>query len=307
METVIEVENLVKRYKTLRAVDGISFQVRRGEIFGIVGPNGAGKTTTVECLSGLRKPDSGSVHVLGLDPARDERELRRRLGLQLQQAALPDDLRVAEALDLFASFYPHPVDKRQLMVEWGLAEKSRTRFANLSGGQKQRLFIALALINDPELVVLDELTSGLDPQARRSTWELVERLRDQGKTVVLVTHFMEEAERLCDRVAVVDRGRLLALDTPQMLVRSLGGGAQRVRFSAPEGLDCSILEHLPGVTAVARPNGEVVVSGSSVLIGVVKALDAAGQMPDDLRTERTTLEDVFLALTGHALPENSWK
>jgi ABC-2 type transport system ATP-binding protein len=305
METVIEVENLVKQYKTVRAVDGISFQVQRGEIFGIVGPNGAGKTTTVECLSGLRRADAGILRVLGSDPARDERELRRRMGLQLQQAALPDDLRVGEALDLFASFYPNPADPARLMAEWGLGEKVRARFASLSGGQKQRLFIAIALVNNPELVVLDELTSGLDPQARHSTWELVERLRDGGKTVVLVTHFMEEAERLCDRVAVVDRGRLLALDAPAALVRSLGGGAQRVRFSVPEGFDCAAFERLTGVEHVARQNGEVILSGSGILGGVVKALDAAGQVPDDLRTERSTLEDVFLALTGRGMRDSA--
>ncbi len=297
MDTVIEVENLVKTYNRLRAVDGISFQVQRGEIFGIVGPNGAGKTTMVECLSGLRQPDAGRLRVLGLDPVRDERVLRKRLGLQLQQASLPDDLRVAEALNLFAAFYANPVDTRRLLADWGLAEKAKARFANLSGGQKQRLFIAIALVNDPELVVLDELTTGLDPQARHSTWELVERLREGGKTVVLVTHFMEEAERLCDRVAVVDRGKLLALDTPGGLVRSLGGGTQRVRFSAVEGVDYSGLGRLPGVEMVARHNGEVVVSGSRVLFEVVRSLDSSGYVPDDLRTERTTLEDVFLALT----------
>jgi ABC-2 type transport system ATP-binding protein len=303
METVIEVENLVKVYKSVRAVDGISFQVQRGEIFGIVGPNGAGKTTTVECLSGLRRPDAGSVRILGLDPVVNERELRKHLGLQLQHAALPDDLKVIEALDLFAALYLNPLNTRQLIKEWGLAEKVKARFATLSGGQKQRLFIAIALVNNPELVVLDELTTGLDPQARHSTWELVERLRENGKTVVLVTHFMEEAERLCDRVAVVDHGKILALNTPAALVRNLGGGAQRVRFSAPIGLNWTTLERLPGVETVVRLNGEVIVTGCGVLSGVVKALDADGQVPDDLRTEQTTLEDVFLALTGRQMRE----
>jgi ABC-2 type transport system ATP-binding protein len=241
------------------------------------------------------------VRVLGLDPLAQERELRKRLGLQLQQAALPDDLRSAEALDLFAAFYPHPADTRRLLADWGLAEKAKSRFATLSGGQKQRLFIAIALVNDPELVVLDELTTGLDPQARHSTWELVERLREQGKTVVLVTHFMEEAERLCDRVAVVDHGKLLALDTPGALVRGLAGGVERVRFSAPPRLDCAALERLPGVESVARQNGEVFVAGSGVLAAVVMALAAQGLEPDDLRSERATLEDVFLALTGRQM------
>lgn len=218
---VIEVENLRKRYGETRAVDDVSFAVERGEIFGILGPNGAGKTTTVECIEALREPDSGAISVLGLDPRRDRTELRARLGAQLQQSALPEKLRVAEALELYSSFYPEPADWEKLLDELGLASKRGTAYGKLSGGQKQRLSIALALVGAPEIAVLDELTTGLDPQARRDTWRLIERVRDRGVTIVLVTHLMEEAERLCDRLAVIDAGRVVAVDSPAGLVSSV--------------------------------------------------------------------------------------
>jgi ABC-2 type transport system ATP-binding protein len=217
MAAVIEVEGLRKDYGDTTAVDGISFEVNEGEIFAVVGPNGAGKTTTVECMEGLRRPDGGRVRVLGLDPHRDGARLRQRIGVQLQQAALPDRIKVWEALDLFASYYRNAVDWRPLLKAWGLQDKRSASFSSLSGGQKQRLFIALALVNDPKVVFLDELTTGLDPHARRATWELIRGLRRRGVTVVLVTHHMEEAQQLADRVAIVDRGRLLALDTPAAL------------------------------------------------------------------------------------------
>jgi ABC-2 type transport system ATP-binding protein len=300
-DPIVEVEHLTKQYGTMTAVQDVSFTVRRGEIFGIVGPNGAGKTTTVECLTGLRRASQGKLRVLGLDPHTQERELRRQVGIQLQQAALPDDLRVWEALDLFATFYPHPADWRTLLSAWGLAEKARARFASLSGGQKQRLFIALALVNDPQLVILDELTAGLDPQARRATWNLVERLREQGKTVLLVTHFIDEVERLCDRVAIIDRGHLVALDSPRALIRSVQAEA-RVRFSDPTGQDWSALEHLDCVHSVERTCDEVIVSGSGpLLLRVVTELNRRNYQPADLRSEQVILEDVFLTLTGHAL------
>jgi len=215
---VIEVVNLRKRYGDQLAVADVSFRVREGEIFGIAGPNGAGKTTTVECLEGLRKPDAGFVQVLGLDPQRDGARLRRLVGIQLQQSQLPDRLRVGEALKLYSSFYPRPADWQQLMADVGLADKRNTAFAKLSGGQKQRLSIALALVGNPRIAILDELTTGLDPQARRDTWSLIRAVRDRGVTVVLVTHFMDEAERLCDRLAVIDAGRVVALDTPAALI-----------------------------------------------------------------------------------------
>jgi ABC-2 type transport system ATP-binding protein len=216
--SIMEVEGLRKAYGGKVAVDGVSFTVGQGEIFGLVGPNGAGKTSIVETLAGLRRPDAGTVRVLGHDPANERRELAQRIGIQLQSAELPDRLRVWEALDLYASFYRDPADWRDLLVEWDLEDKRDTAFADLSGGLKQRLMVALAFVGSPELVLLDELTTGLDPRARRATWEIVRDIRAKGVTVLLVTHFMDEAEQLCDRVAVVDRGRLVALDRPTALV-----------------------------------------------------------------------------------------
>lgn len=301
MEAIIDVDHLRKTYGRNVAVDDISFTVYRGEIFGIVGPNGAGKTTTVETLIGLRRPDSGRVRVLGLDPQRQRRALTERIGVQLQAAALPPDLKVWEALDLFAAFYRRSVPWEPLLTQWGLADKRQTRFEHLSGGQRQRLFIALALINDPELVVLDELTSGLDPQARRATWELVRAIRARGVTVVLVTHFMDEAEQLCDRVAIIDHGRLVALDTPRQLMRQTQA-TNRVRFSQVNGLDLDALRRLPGVQQVTCDGQTVTISGQGALLPqVVAALSAQGALPDDLCGEPATLEDVFLTLTGRHL------
>ena len=298
-DVVVEVRDLVKRYPGVRAVDGVSFDVHRGEIYGMVGPNGAGKTTTIECLEGLRQPDSGAVRVLGLDPLRDRYALRARIGVQFQAAALPDRIRVWEALDLFAAFYPHPVDWRPLLKQMGLADKRNAVFSKLSGGQKQRVFIALALVNGPELVFLDELTTGLDPQARRAMWDEVRSIRDRGTTVYLTTHFMEEAERLCDRVAIVDRGKIVALDTPQRLIESIGA-EHRVVFEAEGALDEALLRAAPGVARVERSGMRVVVYGQKDgLVGaVVNALGAAGARFENLRTEQPTLEDVFLMLTG---------
>ncbi|MEU0570297.1 ABC transporter ATP-binding protein [Nonomuraea sp. NPDC005983] len=216
--TVIEIDGLRKSYKAGKAVDGVSLRVERGEIFGIVGPNGAGKTTVVECASGLRRPDSGTLRVLGLDPQTNRRELLQHIGAQLQEAALPDAIKVSEALRMYASFYDRPADWRALMDEWGLADKKRASFASLSGGWKQRLFIALALVGNPEVVFLDELTTGLDPSARRTTWGLIRDMRKRGITVVLVTHFMDEAEALCDRIAIIDQGRVIAEGGPSELI-----------------------------------------------------------------------------------------
>ena len=233
---VIEVQNLRKKYGSTVAVDNISFNVQQGEIFTIVGPNGAGKSTTVESIMGLRQPDGGTIRVLGLDPQKDEQELRQRIGIQLQQAALPERLKVWEALNLYSSFYEKTVPWEKLLEDWGLTEKRNANFKNLSGGQKQRLFVALALLNDPELVFLDELTTGLDPQARRATWDAVRAIRDQGKTVVLVTHFMDEAEELADRIAIIDQGNVVALDTPGALIQDLHAET-RVRFTNYNGYD----------------------------------------------------------------------
>ncbi|MFI6450551.1 ABC transporter ATP-binding protein [Streptosporangium amethystogenes] len=216
--TVIEINGLQKSYRTHKALDSVTLTVERGEIFGILGPNGAGKTTVVECASGLRRPDGGTLRVLGMDPRTRRRELLQRIGAQLQEAALPDAIKVGEALQMYASFYDKPADWRALMREWGLAEKKRARFAGLSGGWKQRLFIALALVGNPEVVFLDELTTGLDPAARRLTWGLIRDMRDRGVTVVLVTHFMDEAEALCDRIAVIDQGRVVHEGSPGELI-----------------------------------------------------------------------------------------
>jgi ABC-2 type transport system ATP-binding protein len=293
---VIEVQHLHKRYRHHVAVHDVSFTVEEGEIFGVLGPNGAGKTTTVECVGGLRVPDGGSVSVLGLDPRRDRTALREVLGIQLQATELPDKLRVREAVELFASFYPAPADPGELIERWGLAEKRETPFAKLSGGQKQRLSIVLALVGNPRVAILDELTTGLDPQARRDTWEAIEQIRDSGVTVVLVTHFMEEAQRLCDRLAVIDGGRVVALDSPAGLVAALPAG-QTLRFRAV--VDEDLLTALPEVLSVARSGGKVEVRGrGDLLTAVTSALAAHGVVPVDLRLEQAGLDDAFVALTG---------
>ncbi len=297
-QPILVVEHLRKVYGTTVAVDDISFEVYRGEIFGMVGPNGAGKTTTIECIEGLRQPDSGSIRVLGLDPHHDEHALRLRVGIQLQEAFLPDRLKVWEALDLYASFYPRALPGEDLLEQLGLADKRNTPFEKLSGGQKQRLFIALALVHDPEIVFLDELTTGLDPQARRTIWDLIRRIRELGKTILLTTHFMEEAERLCDRVAIVNHGRIVALDTPEKLIQSLRGET-RVVFTVDGNFEPRLLGTLSGVTRIETVGERVVVygRGQEVVAAVVNALTAQGIPFRDLRTEQPTLEDVFLTLT----------
>ena len=296
--SVIEVEHLSKAYGSTVAVDDISFCVQEGEIFGILGPNGAGKTTTVECVEGVRTPDSGSVRILGLDPHDDRDELTQVLGAQLQESALPDKLYVSEALDLYSSFYQDPADWRPLVKTLGLATKTGTTFKKLSGGQKQRLSIALALVGNPKVAVLDELTTGLDPEARRNTWDLSSGLRDRGVTIVLVTHFMEEAEHLCDRVALVDSGRIVALDTPAALAESIHAG-MTMRFLVPETFDPALLSALPDVTSVVRRGDAVTVTGNGNVLAAVATVLARHEIePRQLRVDQATLEDAFLALTG---------
>jgi ABC-2 type transport system ATP-binding protein len=295
---IIEVENLVKHYGDHPAVNGVSFAVEQGEIFGILGPNGAGKTTTVECVEGLRTPGGGTIHVCGIDPQRDTGELRKLLGAQLQESGLPDKLEVGEALALYSSFYREPADWRELAEILGLTNKLGTQFRRLSGGQKQRLSIALALVGDPKVAVLDELTTGLDPQARRDVWDLIERIRDRGVTILLVTHFMEEAERLCDRLAVIDAGRVVAIDTPAGLVSRVDD-QQRIRFRPSAPLDHALLTALPEVISVERAGNQIVVTGTGNLLLAVVALLASNQItPADLRVEQTTLDDAFVAHTG---------
>jgi ABC-2 type transport system ATP-binding protein len=307
MDTIVQVDGLRKIYGTTVAVDELSFEVRQGEIFGMVGPNGAGKTTTIECLEGLRKPDAGTVRVLGLDPQRQSKILRERTGMQLQQSNLPDRMKVWEALDLYASFYPRAADWRVLLAQLGLEDKRNTPFSKLSGGQKQRLFIALALLPDPQLVFLDELTTGLDPQARHAIWDLVRDVRARGKTVILTTHFMEEAERLCDRIAILEHGRIVALDTPAALIRDLGV-EERVVFNLDGPLPAGFEKALSGAVRLEVQGDRVVIHGKNgrkvpLVSEVVSLLSGQGVPFRDLRTEQPTLEDVFLSLTGREMRE----
>ncbi|HUN32296.1 MAG TPA: ABC transporter ATP-binding protein [Trebonia sp.] len=298
MGAVIEVRNLHKRYGQTVAVDDVSFEVREGEIFGILGRNGAGKTTTVECVEGLRAADQGEISVLGLDPRRDRAELTQALGVQLQESQLPDRLKVGEALDLYSSFYRDPADWRELLEVLGLADKAGTAFRKLSGGQKQRLSIALALVGNPRVAVLDELTTGLDPQARRDTWELIESVRDRGVTIVLVSHFMEEAERLCDRVALIDKGKVVAIDTPAALAER-AETEQRIQFRPSAPFEDTLLTSLPSVTGLTRRGEMVVVTGDSdALLEVITTLSAHAIKPRQLRVDQGNLEDAFLELTG---------
>lgn len=294
--SVIEVTGLRKSYGGRPVVDGVSFAVEEGEIFGILGPNG-GKTTTVECVEGLRIPDAGRVRVTGLDPVADHEQVARVLGAQLQESELQAKLTVREALELYAAFYRHPADWRPLAERLGLTAKLTTRFAKLSGGQKQRLFIALALIGNPRVVVLDELTTGLDPRARRDTWQLIEDVRASGVTVLLVTHFMEEAQRLCDRIAVIDKGRVAALDTPSGLIRR-SAGSTVISFTPSAPLDEGDLNALPALASVEHKDGRITLSGTDETVNAVITLLARGHITaHQLRVTDATLDDAFLDLT----------
>ncbi|GAA1859189.1 ABC transporter ATP-binding protein [Actinomadura bangladeshensis] len=294
---IIEVNGLRKVYGGRPAVDDVTFAVEDGEIFGILGSNGAGKTTTVECLEGLRRPDGGAVRVAGLDPRTDRAALTGILGVQLQESELQEKLTVREALELYGALYPDPADWRELAERLGITAKLATRFGKLSGGQKQRLFIALALIGRPRIVVLDELTTGLDPRARRDTWTLIEDVRDSGVTVVLVTHFMEEAQRLCDRIAVFKRGRIAALDTPAGLIRRSAGGTV-LSFTPSRPLDENDLADLPGAATIERRDGRLTVHGTDATVNAVITLLARRRITADrLRVTDATLDDAFLELT----------
>ena len=296
---VIEVKDLHKSYENLVAVNGISFEVFRGEIFGLLGPNGAGKTTTVECLQGLRRPTSGKIRVLGIDPSTSNNQLRCRIGSQLQSSELPQRIKVWEALDLFSSISGNR-DWKKVMEQWDLTEKANASFSSLSGGQRQRLFIALALVNRPELVFLDEMTTGLDPVARHTAWKLIKEIRDSGTTVVLVTHFMDEAEELCDRLAIVDKGKIVALETPGKLVAGFSSSI-RVSFDYP-GEDIEWLRDVSDVKSVRRSGSKVEVEGvGAVLQRVAAALFSRGIIPVDFKIRQPSLEDVFLTLTGHQI------
>ncbi|HEY2522280.1 MAG TPA: ABC transporter ATP-binding protein [Streptosporangiaceae bacterium] len=302
---VIEVNGLHKEYGPKVAVDDVSFTVEAGEIFGILGPNGAGKTTSVECITGLRKPDRGRIRVLGLDPQRDHDELREQVGVQLQDSQLPDKIRVREALDMYASFYEQPADAEELITRLGLADRRDTPFDKLSGGQKQRLSVALALIGTPKVAVLDELTTGLDPSARREVWGLISDIRATGVTVLLVTHFMEEAERLCDRVAVIDSGRVIANDTPSGLA-GRAGGEQYIRFTASAPLAEDELSMLPEVHSVRCEDDQFAVTGNEeALQAVMGVLIRRGITARHLRLDQASLDDAFVALTSRDLANHA--
>lgn len=296
MGSVVEVQHLAKRYGDFAAVADVSFSVAEGEIFGILGPNGAGKTTTVECLQGLRQADGGYIEILGYDPRHDARSLRRRIGSQLQESALPDRIKVWEALELFSSLVPGGLPWETALEQWGLGPKRDAVFGSLSGGQQQRLFIALAVVNEPDLVFLDEMTTGLDPMARRGTWDLIRQIRDGGSTVVLVTHFMDEAENLCDRIAVISNGTVAALDTTEGLIEQYGGGT-RVTFTSSDS-ELEFLNGVPGVSRVHRQGSRVTVFGHGAVVAqTAAALVGRGIVPVDLDVKRASLEDVFLAIT----------
>lgn len=294
----VDVREVSKRYGEHQALNNVSLSIEQGEIFGIIGPNGAGKSTLVGIIAGLREADSGKVDVLGKDVVTERTLLREEVGIQLQEAQLQELMTVEEALKLYSSFYAHPNPWEPLIADWGLEAKRKDRFGNLSGGQKQRLFIALALISNPKLVILDELTTGLDPQARRDSWDHVERIRDNGATIILVSHFMEEAERLCDRIAVIDGGEVRAIGKVGDLLDN-DRSTQRLVFGAPSDFREQMLSGLDGVIEVSRIGDRVTVAGSGYLMATIsQALAAARLNPPDIRMEQDTLEDVFIRLTG---------
>jgi ABC-2 type transport system ATP-binding protein len=305
MRPVIRVSGVRKTYGSTVAVADVSFDVHHGEIFGLIGPNGAGKTTTMECIEGLRTPDRGSISVLGLDPFRQVYKLQDRIGVQLQQAQLQKRIKVWEAVDLWASLYrKKAVDGERLLAQLGLTDKRDAWFMNLSGGQKQRLFIALALINDPEVIFLDELTTGLDPQSRRAIWELVRGIRERGKTVFLTTHLMEEAERLCDRVAIIEHGRIIDIDTPERLV-ARHCPERTVVLATDDPRVEERFRTIPGVQSVVRADLRFTIrgSGDDLVTEVIHCLSENRIRVTDFRTILPNLEDVFLKLTGHSIRE----
>jgi ABC-2 type transport system ATP-binding protein len=303
MRPVIQVSGIRKTYGSMVAVDDVSFDVHDGEIFGLIGPNGAGKTTTMECIEGLRTPDHGLISVLGLNPFRDVYKLQDRIGVQLQQAQLQKRIKVWEAVDLWTLLYHRKtMDGDRLLEQLGLIDKRNAWFMNLSGGQKQRLFIALALINDPEVVFLDELTTGLDPQSRRSIWDLVRGIRERGKTVFLTTHLMEEAERLCDRVAIMEHGRIIDIDTPQNLI-SRHCPERTVVLATEDPNGAQHFRAIPGVEEVVCSDSQFTIRGrgDDLVTEVIHCLCENRIRVTDFRTVLPNLEDVFLKLTGRSI------
>jgi ABC-2 type transport system ATP-binding protein len=302
LRPVVHVDGIAKAYGRTVAVDDVSFDVHAEEIFGLIGPNGAGKTTTMECVEGLRAPDRGAISVLGLDPRGDAYALQERIGVQLQEAQLQKRIKVREAVGLWASLYPKAVDGDRLIEQLGLGAKRDAWFMTLSGGQKQRLFIALALVNDPELVFLDELTTGLDPQARRAIWDLVRGIRQRGKTVFLTTHLMEEAERLCDRVAIIDQGRIVDIGTPAQLVQR-HCPERTVVVVSPDARAAARFQAIPDVGSVILDGTQVTIRGAGrgLVTDVIECVAEHRIDVIDFRTEVPSLEDVFLKVTGHAI------
>lgn len=299
---IIKVSGIRKTYGSTVAVSDVSFEVNEGEIFGLIGPNGAGKTTTMECVEGVRRPDRGEISILGLDPFRDVYQLQNRIGVQLQQAQLQKRIKVWEAVDLWASLYTNPVDANRLLDQLGLSAKRNAWFMTLSGGQKQRLFIALALINNPEVVFLDELTTGLDPQARRAIWDLVRGIRERGKTVFMTTHLMEEAERLCDRVAIIEHGKIIETSSPAELVRR-HCPERTVVLDTAEPFAKERLSAIPSLDTVTQKDSQFTLQGKGddFVTDVIQCLSENRIRVTDFRTVLPNLEDVFLKLTGHSL------
>jgi ABC-2 type transport system ATP-binding protein len=303
--TVIEVNNLEKKYGDVKAVDGVSFGVAQGEVFGILGPNGAGKTTTIEMIEGLRKPNAGSIKVCDIDALKEPRRIKELIGVQLQATSLYDNIRVKEAIDLFGSYYKKSIPSEQILEEVSLTEKKNSQVSKLSGGQKQRLSVGLALVNDPEVIFLDEPTTGLDPQARHNLWSIVEKLRDRGKTIVITTHYMEEAEQLCHRLAIIDRGKIIAMDTPDNLINK-AELATSIDFTTSRDLD-GLAKNIPGICKVNNGSARKYSISTKAVSLVLKDLtnlcyDNHVEL-ENISVRQATLEDVFLAMTGRKLRE----
>ncbi|MGH9344961.1 MAG: ABC transporter ATP-binding protein [Terriglobia bacterium] len=304
-ELVVQADRLQKRYGAIEALRGMTLEIKKGEVFGLLGPNGAGKTTTIEILEGLRRADSGFVRVCGFDPAREAAGLKQRIGAQLQSTILPDKIRVEEALSLYASFYERPASVAALIERFGLQDKRRAYFEKLSGGQKQRLALALTLVNDPELVLLDEPTVGLDAMVRREIYDLIEQLRADGRTVLLTTHYIEEAERLCDRVAIVNGGLVVALGTPKELVENSGRGV-RMEARTSQPIPMEKFRQLDGVTGCREQDGAYVMDAQTVakaVVSLVRLVEAEQAELLDLHITRPSLEDVFVQMTGRRIED----
>ena len=305
MNSIIEVSNLEKKYGDINAVNGVSFSVEQGEVFGILGPNGAGKTTTVEMIEGLRKPNAGSIKVCNIDALKEPQRIKELIGVQLQATSLYDNIRVKEALDLFGSYYQKSLPSEQIMEEVSLTEKKHSQVSKLSGGQKQRLSVGLALVNDPEVIFLDEPTTGLDPQARHNIWSIVENLRERGKTVVMTTHYMEEAEQLCHRLAIIDRGKIIAMDTPDNLINK-ADLSTLIEFSTSKELD-GLAKNIPGICKVnngsARKYSVQTKAVSMILKDLTNLCYDNHIELENISVRQATLEDVFLSMTGRKLRE----